>query len=119
MVVSLNPYQTLNLYSPDKVRDYAGRHLYEQPPHIYAPADEVYRAMKERRDQVVIISGESGAGKTEASKIVMQYIASVCGKGAEVDRVKDMLLKCNPVLEAFGNAKTTRNDNSSRLVCST
>jgi myosin-1 len=54
------------------------------------------------------------AGKTEASKIIMQYIAAVCGKGAEVDRVKDNLLHCNPVLEAFGNAKTNRNDNSSR-----
>jgi myosin-1 len=89
-------------------------------------------------DQCVIISGESGAGKTEvrpkikepeaifilssfsffppqSSKIIMQYIAGVCKKGAEVDKVKDSLLKCNPVLEAFGNAKTTRNDNSSRF----
>lgn len=56
-----------------------------------------------------------GAGKTEASKVIMQYIAHVCGKGEEVAKIRDMLLKCNPVLEAFGNAKTTRNDNSSRF----
>lgn len=96
--------------------EYSGRNYYELPPHIYALADAAYRSMKDaHQDQCVIISGESGAGKTEASKIIMQYIAAVCGKGAEVDKVKDMLLKCNPVLESFGNAKTTRNDNSSRF----
>ena len=91
-------------------------------------------------DQCIIISGESGAGKTEASKLVMQYVAAVSGKGEEVDRVKEQLLQSNPVLEgmpepdhlvlvecscvknilfahlAFGNAKTKRNDNSSRFV---
>lgn len=87
-------------------------------PHIYALTETAYRDLKDQNlDQVVIITGESGAGKTEASKVIMQYIARVCGKGAEVDRVKDQLLKSNPVLEAFGNAKTTRNNNSSRLVC--
>jgi myosin-1 len=67
------------------------------------------------RDQCVIITGESGAGKTEASKVIMQYIARVCGKGEDVDRVKEMLLQSNPILESFGNAKTTRNNNSSRF----
>ena len=66
-------------------------------------------------DQCIIISGESGAGKTEASKLVMQYVAAVSGKGQEVDKVKEQLLQSNPVLEAFGNAKTNRNDNSSRF----
>ena len=63
VVVSVNPYQTLGIFTKQHVSDYAGRNLYELPPHIYAVADEVYRAMKENRDQVVIITGESGAGK--------------------------------------------------------
>jgi len=73
--------------------------------------------MRDRNiDQCILITGESGAGKTEASKIIMKYIAAVSGSSAEVDKVKDQLLNSNPVLEAFGNAKTTRNDNSSRFV---
>lgn len=67
------------------------------------------------RDQCIVISGESGAGKTEASKTVMSYIASVSSSGADVDKTKDILLKSNPILEAFGNAKTNRNNNSSRF----
>ncbi len=117
VVISLNPYQPLPIYTSEHIFHYTGRNLYELKPHIYALADDAYRSLKEKnRDQCVIITGESGAGKTESSKLIMQYIAAVCGRGAEVDRVKDMLLKCNPVLEAFGNAKTTRNDNSSRCV---
>ncbi|KAK7488188.1 hypothetical protein BaRGS_00020630 [Batillaria attramentaria] len=82
----------------------------------YAIADDAYRSMRDRSlDQCIIISGESGSGKTEASKVIMQYVAEVSGKGREIDRVKEQLLQSNPVLEAFGNAKTTRNDNSSRF----
>ena len=103
------------MYSSEMLLDYVGRNQFEVPPHIYSLADAAYRSMKDNnKDQVVIISGESGAGKTEASKIIMRYVAEITGKGAEVDRIKDQLLKCNPVLEAFGNAKTNRNDNSSR-----
>eukprot|EP00058_Branchiostoma_floridae_P009760 XP_002595248.1 hypothetical protein BRAFLDRAFT_233021 [Branchiostoma floridae] len=116
VVVSVNPYKKVPLFSPSTIQTYRGRNLYELPPHIYAIADDAYRSMRDRnRDQCVIITGESGAGKTEASKIVMQYVAAVCGKGEEVDRVKEQLLQSNPVLEAFGNAKTLRNDNSSRF----
>lgn len=97
-------------------------------------SDDAYRSMRDRhQDQCVIISGESGAGKTEASKQVMQYLAMVSGKGEEVEKVKEQLLQSNPVLEgerllitivtvfvvvvvAFGNAKTNKNDNSSRFV---
>jgi myosin-1 len=62
VLISVNPYQDLSIYTPDKIRQYAGRNLYEVPPHIFAIADETYRALKDRRDQVVIITGESGAG---------------------------------------------------------
>mgnify|MGYP001152101811 CR=1 FL=1 len=82
----------------------------------FSVADDAYRNMRDRNvDQCILITGESGAGKTEASKIIMKYIAAVSGSSTEVDRVKDQLLNSNPVLEAFGNAKTTRNDNSSRF----
>ena len=105
------------MYAHDTMLEYRGKNQFEMPPHIFFLADGAYRSMKnDNEDQCVIITGESGAGKTEASKIIMQYVAAVTGKGAEVDRVKDQLLKCNPVLEAFGNAKTNRNDNSSRYV---
>jgi myosin-1 len=117
VIISINPYKSLNMYSREMVLDYRGRNQFEVPPHIYALTDQAYRSMIEtNKDQCVIISGESGAGKTEASKIIMRYIAEITGKGADVDRIKDQLLKCNPVLEAFGNAKTNRNDNSSRFV---
>ncbi|KAI4896560.1 hypothetical protein NFI96_007802, partial [Prochilodus magdalenae] len=82
----------------------------------YALADEAYRSLRDQdKDQCILITGESGAGKTEASKLVMSYVAAVCGKGQEVNKVKEQLLQSNPVLEAFGNAKTVRNDNSSRF----
>ena len=75
-----------------------------------------YQSLKDRdRDQCILITGESGAGKTEASKLVMSYVAAVCGKGEQVNSVKEQLLQSNPVLEAFGNAKTIRNNNSSRF----
>ena len=115
MVISVNPYKSLGMYSEEMILEYAGKNQFEMPPHIFSLADRAYRSMRDdNRDQCVIITGESGAGKTEASKIIMQYVAAVTGKGADVDRVKDQLLKCNPMLEAFGNAKTNRNDNSSR-----
>ncbi|XP_053408862.1 unconventional myosin-Ib-like isoform X3 [Mercenaria mercenaria] len=116
VVVSVNPYKKLPLYTPEVIEEYRSRNIYELPPHIYAISDEAYRSMRDRNlDQCIIISGESGAGKTEASKVIMQYVAQVSGKGREIDRVKEQLLQSNPVLEAFGNAKTLRNDNSSRF----
>nr|XP_054751011.1 unconventional myosin-Ib-like [Lytechinus pictus] len=100
VVVSVNPYTKLPLYTMEKIMEYRGMNLYELPPHIYAITDDAYRDMRDKnRDQCVIISGESGAGKTEASKIVMQYVSAVCGKGGDVDVVKEQLLQSNPVLE--------------------
>ncbi|XP_055520518.1 unconventional myosin-Ib-like [Leucoraja erinacea] len=116
VVISINPYKTLPIYGQDKINEYRNSNFYELSPHIYAIADEAYRSLRDRNmDQCVLITGESGSGKTEASKLVMSYIAAVCGKGEEVNQVKEQLLQSNPILEAFGNAKTIRNDNSSRF----
>ncbi|XP_005306872.1 unconventional myosin-Ib isoform X4 [Trachemys scripta elegans] len=116
VVVSINPYRPLPIYSPEKVEEYRNRNFYELSPHIFSLSDEAYRSLRDQdKDQCILITGESGAGKTEASKLVMSYVAAVCGKGAEVNQVKEQLLQSNPVLEAFGNAKTVRNDNSSRF----
>ncbi|KAJ3167248.1 Unconventional myosin-Ib [Irineochytrium annulatum] len=138
VVVAVNPYKSIDIYNDAWVRKYQNSNSYEQPPHMcvyivslnrcgknltygmtkcsFALADAAFRDMKDRnRDQCVIITGESGAGKTEASKILMRYIAAVSKQSEGVERVKDQLLNCNPVLEAFGNATTTKNDNSSRF----
>lgn len=116
VVISVNPYQPLPIYSEEVVEQYKNCNFFAVKPHIYAIADDAYRSLRDQdKDQCVLITGESGAGKTEASKLVMSYVAAVCGKGEQVNRVKEQLLQSNPVLEAFGNAKTIRNDNSSRF----
>ncbi|XP_047642934.1 unconventional myosin-Ia isoform X1 [Phacochoerus africanus] len=116
VLISVNPYQQLPIYGPefiDKYRDYT---FYELKPHIYALANVAYLSLRDQdRDQCILITGESGAGKTEASKLVMSYVAAVCGKSEQVNSVKEQLLQSNPVLEAFGNAKTIHNNNSSRF----
>ena len=118
VVIAMNPFRPLPIYTEEYVRKYNGRSAFDPKlaPHIFALADNVFSDMKFRsRDQVVIISGESGAGKTESSKKIMQYVAAVSGNADRVEQIKKRLLNTNPVLEAFGNAKTTRNDNSSRF----
>eukprot|EP00730_Choanoeca_flexa_P005615 TRINITY_DN11985_c2_g1_i3.p1 TRINITY_DN11985_c2_g1~~TRINITY_DN11985_c2_g1_i3.p1 ORF type:complete len:1188 (+),score=415.45 TRINITY_DN11985_c2_g1_i3:134-3697(+) len=118
VVVAMNPFKSLPIYDDATIQKYQGRSAFDPKlkPHIYALADNAFNDMRYRgRDQVVIISGESGAGKTESSKKIMQYIAAVSGSSDKVNAVKNKLLNTNPVLEAFGNAKTNRNDNSSRF----
>lgn len=89
------------------------------PPHVFAIAETAYYNMNANKEnQCVIISGESGAGKTEAAKRIMQYIAAVsAGQGGQgIEGIREMVLATNPLLESFGCAKTLRNDNSSRHV---
>ncbi|EMP37836.1 Myosin-Ic [Chelonia mydas] len=116
VLVSVNPYKDLEIYSKQHMERYRGVSFYEVSPHLYAIADNSYRSLRiERKDQCILISGESGAGKTEATKKILQYYAVTCPASDQVETVKDRLLQSNPVLEAFGNAKTLRNDNSSRF----
>ncbi|MBV97441.1 Unconventional myosin-Ia, partial [Eschrichtius robustus] len=117
VLVSVNPYQQLPIYGPEFIAKYCDYTFYELKPHIYALANVAYQSLRDQdQDQCILITGESGAGKTEASKLVMTYVAAVCGEGERVNSVKEQLLQSNPVLEAFGNAKTIRNNNSSRFV---
>lgn len=116
VLVSVNPYQDLPIYDRKYVETYGTANFYELPPHIFAVTNTALRSLcDELRDQCILISGESGAGKTEASKKVLQFIAATSRQKEKVDTVRDKLLQSNPVLEAFGNAKTNRNDNSSRF----
>uniref|UniRef100_A0A0D3HEZ2 Myosin motor domain-containing protein n=1 Tax=Oryza barthii TaxID=65489 RepID=A0A0D3HEZ2_9ORYZ len=110
VLVAVNPFKKVPLYGNEYIDAY--RNKTKDSPHVYAIADSALREMK--RDEVnqsIIISGESGAGKTETAKIAMQYLASLGGGGG----IEYEILQTNPILEAFGNAKTLRNDNSSRF----
>uniref|UniRef100_A0A8C5LKE2 Myosin IH n=1 Tax=Leptobrachium leishanense TaxID=445787 RepID=A0A8C5LKE2_9ANUR len=116
MLVSVNPYKNLELYTQRQMEFYQGVNFIELAPHIYALADNAYRVMcTEQNDHFILISGESGSGKTETSKKILQYLAITCPTTEKLQTIRDRLLLSNPVLEAFGNAKTLRNDNSSRF----
>ncbi|KAJ6827617.1 myosin-1-like [Iris pallida] len=110
VLVAINPFKEVHLYGNDFIQAY--RHKSMDSPHVYAIADTAIREMaRDEVNQSIIISGESGAGKTETAKIAMQYLAALGGgSGIEYE-----ILQTNPILEAFGNAKTSRNDNSSRF----
>ncbi|KAM6995179.1 uncharacterized protein myh14 isoform 2-T2 [Tautogolabrus adspersus] len=140
--VVVNPYKNLPIYTEAIVEMYRGKKRHEMPPHIYAISEAAYRSMlQDREDQAILCTGESGAGKTENTKKVIQYLAHVASshKGGTLGRNKEaiqmdgsrsltrgstlgnrgelerQLLQANPILEAFGNAKTVKNDNSSRF----
>ena len=117
VLVSVNPFRDLGIYTDQVLDSYRGKNRLEAPPHVFAIAESAYYNMKAyNENQCVIISGESGAGKTEAAKRIMQYIANVSGgRDSNIQQTKDMVLATNPLLESFGNAKTLRNNNSSRF----
>ncbi|XP_042384069.1 protein OPAQUE1-like [Zingiber officinale] len=118
ILIAVNPFTKLShLYNGHMMEQYKGARLGELSPHVYAVADASYRAMmREKCSQSILVSGESGAGKTETTKLIMQYLTHVGGRAAMDDRtVEQQVLESNPLLEAFGNAKTIRNDNSSRF----
>ncbi|KAJ3601423.1 hypothetical protein NHX12_032391 [Muraenolepis orangiensis] len=120
--VVINPYKNLPIYSENIIDMYRGKKRHEMPPHIYAISESAYRCMlQDREDQSILCTGESGAGKTENTKKVIQYLAHVASshKGRRDHNIpgelERQLLQANPILEAFGNAKTVKNDNSSRF----
>lgn len=118
ILIAVNPFAKLpHLYDVHMMEQYRGATFGELSPHVFAIADTAYRAMiNEEKSQSILVSGESGAGKTETTKLLMQYIAFMGGRAMTDGRtVEQQVLESNPLLEAFGNAKTVRNDNSSRF----
>jgi len=127
--VVVNPYVRLPIYTEKIIELYKGKKRHEVPPHVFAITDAAYRSMlQDREDQSILCTGESGAGKTENTKKVIQYLAYVAASkpkssshtpsatdGPSFGELEQQLLKANPILEAFGNAKTVKNDNSSRF----
>uniref|UniRef100_A0A8C6Y208 Myosin heavy chain 2 n=1 Tax=Naja naja TaxID=35670 RepID=A0A8C6Y208_NAJNA len=125
--VTVNPYKWLPVYNPEVVSGYRGKKRSEAPPHIFSISDNAYQFMlTDRENQSILITGESGAGKTVNTKRVIQYFATIAatGDGAKKKEesksgmkgtLEDQIISANPLLEAFGNAKTVRNDNSSRF----
>ncbi|XP_020855854.1 unconventional myosin-VI isoform X3 [Phascolarctos cinereus] len=114
ILIAVNPYFDIpKIYSSETIKQYQGKSLGVLPPHVFAVADKAFRDMKVlKMSQSIIVSGESGAGKTENTKFVLRYLTESYGTGQDID---DRIVEANPLLEAFGNAKTVRNNNSSRF----
>ncbi|ERE74549.1 myosin-VI-like protein [Cricetulus griseus] len=114
ILIAVNPYFDIpKIYTSDTIKSYQGKSLGTMPPHVFAIADKAFRDMKVlKMSQSIIVSGESGAGKTENTKFVLRYLTESYGTGQDID---DRIVEANPLLEAFGNAKTVRNNNSSRF----
>ncbi|KAI8072331.1 P-loop containing nucleoside triphosphate hydrolase protein [Gongronella butleri] len=124
VLIATNPFDRVPLYEPDIIQQYSGRKRGELEPHLFAIAEDAYRCMiREQTNQTIVVSGESGAGKTVSAKFIMRYFATAddkdtagkAAKGSGMTEVEEQILATNPIMEAFGNAKTSRNDNSSRF----
>ena len=116
--VVVNPYKRFPIYTATVVKMYLGKRRNEVPPHLWAITETAYRNMlTNTKDQSMLITGESGAGKTENTKKVISYLAMVASSGKKTKKVslEDQIVATNPILESYGNAKTSRNDNSSRF----
>ena len=115
ILIAMNPFKWLHIYGEDMVQQYHTCSRVESlPPHCFAIGEQAYRAMKSaRHSQSLIICGESGAGKTETTKLILRYLSSIAGSGNV--EVSTKIMQSNPLMEAFGNAKTLRNNNSSRF----
>ncbi|XP_071744793.1 myosin heavy chain, muscle-like [Lepeophtheirus salmonis] len=117
--VVVNPYKRYPIYTPTVVKLYLGKRRNEVPPHLWAITETAYRNMLQNsKDQSMLITGESGAGKTENTKKVISYLAMVASSGKKAAKkvsLEDQIVATNPILESYGNAKTSRNDNSSRF----
>uniref|UniRef100_A0A3B4GVU8 Unconventional myosin-VIIa-like n=1 Tax=Pundamilia nyererei TaxID=303518 RepID=A0A3B4GVU8_9CICH len=111
ILVAVNPYQLLPIYTIEHVHMYTDRRLGEMPPHVFSIADSCFFNMRRNRKNQCCVIGESGAGKTESTKLMLQFLAAVSGQRSWIEQ---QVLEANPILE-FGNAKTIRNDNSSRF----
>ncbi|XDV53289.1 hypothetical protein PO909_021839 [Leuciscus waleckii] len=115
ILVAINPYESLPIYGSDIINAYSGQNMGDMDPHIFAVSEEAYKQMaRDEKNQSIIVSGESGAGKTVSAKYAMRYFATVSGSSDE-SSVEKKVLASSPIMEAIGNAKTTRNDNSSRF----
>ncbi|KAF3834954.1 hypothetical protein F7725_027512 [Dissostichus mawsoni] len=115
VLVAINPYDQLPIYGEEVIDAYSGQDMADMEPHIFSVAEEAYRTMtREEKNQSIIISGESGSGKTVSAKFTMRYFA-VVGGAAQQTSVEERVLASNPIMESIGNAKTTCNDNSSRF----
>ncbi|XP_047426089.1 unconventional myosin-Vb isoform X2 [Mugil cephalus] len=115
VLVAINPYEQLQIYGEEVINAYSGQNMGDMDPHIFAVAEEAYKQMaRDERNQSIIVSGESGAGKTVSAKYAMRYFATVGGSANDTS-VEEKVLASSPIMEAIGNAKTTRNDNSSRF----
>uniref|UniRef100_A0A8B9NME2 Myosin VC n=1 Tax=Accipiter nisus TaxID=211598 RepID=A0A8B9NME2_9AVES len=115
ILVAINPYKQLPIYGDAIIHAYSGQNMGDMDPHIFAVAEEAYKQMaRNNKNQSIIVSGESGAGKTVSARYTMRYFATVSKSSSNAD-VEDKVLASNPITEAVGNAKTTRNDNSSRF----